>query len=182
MGHGASATLLGVVAFALKNRISRVGRMNTVLTGASSFMELAVGLSLVFIGIMGMKEAREWSEEIEQSGPAQSLGAAAADDGVKEAQKRAVVVNGILHGFSWAGAPSLAPAIAVATWSGNLTFLLSYATGTMAAMAVTTTIIGEGTRRAGEVLNRPDVPQKLSFFSSVIAMLVGAIWCGLALK
>ena len=67
MGHGASATLLGVVAFALKNRISRVGRMNTVLTGASSFMELAVGLSLVFIGIMGMKEAREWSEEIEHS-------------------------------------------------------------------------------------------------------------------
>jgi hypothetical protein len=72
--------------------------------------------------------------------------------------------------------------LAVATWGGNLAFLSAYAAGTMATMAITTTLIGEGTRRASEVFNRPDIPQKLSYFSSILAIAIGAIWCGLALK
>jgi hypothetical protein len=109
-----------------------------------------------------------------------SLSAAAADAGIKNAEKRAVIFNGLLHGFSWDGAPSLAPAIAVATWGGNLAFLTAYAVGTMSAMAVTTTLIGEGTRRAGQVFQRPDLPQKLSLFSSILAIAIGVAWCGLA--
>jgi hypothetical protein len=49
-------------------------------------------------------------------------------------------------------------------------------------MAIATTLIGEGTRRAGEVFQRPDIPQKLSYVSSILAIVIGAIWCGLALK
>merc|ERR1712154_415736 len=112
----------------------------------------------------------------------QSLSAAATETGVKAAQKRAVIFNGILHGFSWDGAPSLAPALAVATWRGSLSFLLAYAVGTMGAMTLTTTMIGEGTRRAGQLFNRPDIPQKLSLVSSFLAMGVGVFWCFLALK
>ena len=131
---------------------------------------------------MGIREAREWEEEM-NAVTAQSLSAAASPDTtVKDTQKRAVIFNGLLHGFSWDGAPSLAPALAVATWGGNLAFLSAYAAGTMGAMAITTTLIGEGTRRAGEIFNRPDIPQKLSFFSSILAISIGAIWCGLALK
>lgn len=181
MGHGVSATILGLLAFGLKNRISNIASVSKILHGASSFMEIAVGVSLIFIGILGIKEAREWEEEIESISP-QSLSAAAADTGVKAAQKRAVVFNGVLHGFSWDGAPSLAPALAVATWRGSVSFLLSYAVGTMSAMALTTTLIGEGTRRAGEIFDRPDIPQKLSFFSSLLAIGVGVFWCFLALK
>jgi hypothetical protein len=59
---------------------------------------------------------------------------------------------------------------------------MAYAFGTMSAMALTTTLIGEGTRRAGQVFNRPDIPQKLSLGSSVVAILIGIIWCGLALR
>lgn len=155
--------------------------IKSLLSGASHVMELAVGLSLMLIGAMGMREAREWEDEM--SGSPQSLSAAAAPDaGVKDSQKRAVMLNGLLHGFSWDGAPSLAPALAVATWGGNLAFLSAYAAGTMSAMAITTTLVGEGTRRAGEVFNRPDIPQKLSFFSSILAIAIGVIWCGLALK
>lgn len=181
MGHGVSATILGLLAFGLKNRISNIASVSKILHGASSFMEIAVGVSLIFIGVLGIKEAREWEEEIESISP-QSLSAAAADTGVKAAQKRAVVFNGVLHGFSWDGAPSLAPALAVATWRGSVSFLLSYAVGTMSAMAITTTLIGEGTRRAGEIFDRPDIPQKLSFFSSLLAIGVGVFWCFLALK
>jgi hypothetical protein len=184
MGHGVSATIIGVLAFFLKNRLtgSAGGRqIKRWLAGMSHVTEIAVGLSLILIGIMGIHEAREWQEEMETAQP-QSLSAAAADSTVnrKDAKKRAVILNGILHGFSWDGAPSLAPAVAVATWSGNLAFLSAYAMGTMTAMAVATTIIGEGTRKAGQVMERPDLPQKLSLISSFIAIAVGAIWCGLA--
>ena len=183
MGHGVSATLLGVVAFFFKNTMhSRMGGGGSkVLTSLGQMTELAVGLSLLLIGAMGLKEAREWKEEI-ASPPPQSLSAAAASDpgALKTAQKRAVIFNGILHGFSWDGAPSLAPAIAVATWSGNLAFLSAYALGTMSTMAIVTTLIGEGTRQAGQVFQRPDIPQKLSFFSSILAMGIGVLWCFLA--
>lgn len=181
MGHALSSTLIGVLAFGLKNRIQNVSAISGMFKYASSATEIAVGVSLIIIGLLGIKEAREWSSEIEQAQP-QSLSAAAADPGIKTAQKRAVMFNGLLHGFSWDGAPSLAPALAVATWRGNIAFLLSYALGTMGAMAIATTLIGEGTRRAGEVFHRPDIPQKLSFGSSVLAILIGVIWCGLALK
>jgi hypothetical protein len=183
MGHGVSAMLLGVVAFAAKSTFhTRIGAGNKVLSSLGQVTELAVGVSLLLIGAMGLNEAREWKEEIQTPAP-QSLSAAAQLDvgGFKTAQKRAVIFNGILHGFSWDGAPSLAPAIAVATWSGNLAFLSAYALGTMSTMALATTLIGEGTRRAGEVFHRPDIPQKLSFFSSILAMGIGALWCVLAI-
>lgn len=183
MGHGVSATLLGVAAFALKNTLggSAAGsRVKRWLAGMSHVTEIAVGLSLILIGVMGIREAREWQEEMEGVQP-QSLSAAAAPvASMKDSQKRAVIFNGLLHGFSWDGAPSLAPAVAVATWSGNLAFLSAYAAGTMATMAITTTLIGEGTRKAGQVMERPDLPQRLSLFSSFLAIAIGGIWCGLA--
>lgn len=179
MGHGVSATLLGVAAYALKTRLQNT-RLKAILAGMTHVTELAVGLSLVAIGIMGWKEAKEWKEEMEHVQP-QSLSAAAADAGLKTAQKRAVVLNGLLHGFSWDGAPSLAPALAVASWTGNLAFLSAYAMGTMATMAVATTLIGEGTRQAGEVFQRPDIPQKLSMVSSMVAIAIGVAWCGMAI-
>eukprot|EP00553_Chaetoceros_curvisetus_P000594 CAMPEP_0204618218 /NCGR_PEP_ID=MMETSP0717-20131115/4943_1 /ASSEMBLY_ACC=CAM_ASM_000666 /TAXON_ID=230516 /ORGANISM="Chaetoceros curvisetus" /LENGTH=307 /DNA_ID=CAMNT_0051631911 /DNA_START=25 /DNA_END=948 /DNA_ORIENTATION=+ len=177
MGHGVSATLLGLTAFGLKNRISSMPQMRGLLIGASSAMEIAVGASLILIGLLGIKEAREFGEEMEEVANADG-----GDEAVEKAQKRAVVFNGILHGFSWDGAPSLAPAVAVATWKGSISFLIAYALGTMGAMSVTTTLIGESTRRAGEILHRPDLPQKLSFFSSILAMGVGIFWCYLAFK
>ena len=183
MGHGVSATILGVVAFAVKNTFqSSMGSgMKKFLSGASHVTEIAVGLSLILIGIMGIREAREWQDEAATVGDAKSLSAAAAPAASKQnAQKRAVIFNGLLHGFSWDGAPSLAPAIAVASWSGNLAFLSAYAAGTMAAMAVVTTLVGEGTRKAGQFFERPDIPQKLSLFSSALAMVIGGIWVGLA--
>lgn len=180
-GHGISATILGLVAFGLKNRFTCMPGVVGLLHGASSAMEVAIGASLVVIGLLGMKEAREWKEEMETVVPI-SLSAAATEQGVKSSQKSAVIFNGFLHGFSWDGAPSLAPALAVATWRGSISFLLAYGLGTTLAMTIATTFIGESTLRAGEILDRPDIPQKLSMISSVLAMGVGVAWCFLALK
>lgn len=156
-----------------------------MLHHAGSFMELAIGMSLIVIGLLGIKEAREWeSSSSTTNDESKSLSAAAVpvvENGPSTA-KSAVLFNGILHGFSWDGAPSLAPAVAIATWRGSLTFLISYALGTMAAMTLATTIIGEGTRKASKKLDRPDLPRDLSVGSSFLALLVGVVWCVLALR
>jgi len=180
-GHGISATILGLLAFGLKNRFTTMPGVSNLLQGASSVMEVAIGASLVVIGLLGMKEAREWKEEMETVVP-KTLSAAATEQGVKSTQRGAVIFNGFLHGFSWDGAPSLAPALAVATWRGSISFLLAYGVGTTLAMTIATIFIGESTLRAGEILQRPDIPQKLSMISSILAMGVGLFWCFLALK
>lgn len=183
LGHGVSVTILGVLGYALKSQFHRAPGAKAMLTGVSAIMEVAVGLSLIVIGAMGLKEAREWAKEID-SLPAHSLSAAVSPNEVSSPndRNRAVVFNGLLHGFSWDGAPSLAPALAVATWGGNLAFLSAYTAGTVAMMVIVTSFIGEGTRQAGEMFNRPDLPQKLSFYSSLLAIAIGGIWCGLALR
>jgi len=181
MGHSISTTLLGVAAFFVKRHVPNVIDFTSVLSGASHLLEIAVGVSLVIIGILGIMEAREWRDEMSQLLP-QNLSGATADPRMKNAQRRAVLFNGLLLGFSWDGAPSLAPALAIATWRGNMAFLLAYAFGTMGAMAITTTLVGEGTSKAGQVFNRPDIPQKLSFVSSWIAVAVGVVWVCLALR
>jgi len=215
LGHGVSATILGICGYLFKKgiRFSGViggpnGNSFDLLHHAGSFMELAIGISLIVIGLLGIKEAREWESPddvpiscdiLEESDDGksmvksstttpQSLSAAATPPYSSAAMavnpnpaKRAVLFNGILHGFSWDGAPSLAPAVAISTLRGSLTFLLSYALGTMAAMALATTIIGEGTRRAAGKLDRPDLPRDLSLGSSFLALIVGVVWCFLAL-
>jgi len=179
IGHGMSALVVGVAAFAIKTRFHYVTKKFPAAL-ANVAIEFAVGLSLVMVGLLGIKEAREWEHELLDT-PAQSLSAAAAETGIKQTQNKAVVLSGLLHGFSWDGAPSLAPALAVATWRGNITFLLAYGLGTIATMGLATTLIGEGTRLSGKFFKRPDIPQKLSLVSSIIALAMGTVWCGLAL-
>lgn len=176
MGHGISATIMGVAAFFAKNRLKGSAIFsNGILHGANVALDICVGASLILIGMMGIKEAREFEAVVVP----RSLSAAATIE-QKRPAKRAVLFNGLLHGFSWDGAPSLAPALAVATWTENLAFLLAYGLGTIGAMTIVTTAIGEGTQRASELFNRPDIPQKLSYFSSMFAVVIGLIWCGLA--
>lgn len=181
IGHGISSLIIGIAAFALKNRLNNIRGISTILNGAAYMLELAVGASLIIVGLMGIHEAREWEEEMKNLSP-RSLSAAAVDPHVASPQKRGVIINGLLNGFCWDGVPSLAPALAVTTWKGNVSFLLSYAFGTAAIMSFTTTLVSEGTRKASQLFNRPDIPQKLSLFSSGMAILVGMIWIALGFK
>jgi hypothetical protein len=183
LGHGVSAMLLGATAYGLKNALSATDRFSAYLPKLAFLTEFAVGLSLVLIGVMGIREAREWASDLKTATHTQSLSAAVTSEHtVGNAGSRAVLLNGLLHGFSWDGAPSLAGGLAVGSWRGNVFFLLSYALGTVLAMSFTTTVIGEGTVRIGERMKRPDVPVKLSFWSSVVAVAVGVAWIGMGLK
>ncbi|GMI37545.1 hypothetical protein TrRE_jg13065 [Triparma retinervis] len=189
LGHGLSAMLLGASAYGLKSAVSKAPAVQGHLQRLAFLADFAVGISLVIIGAMGIREAREWGAANGVSGGSglvvspSSLGTQPAVGGASHALgNRAVLLNGILHGFSWDGAPSLAGGLAVKTWRGNAAFLVAYALGTVLAMSATTTVIGEGTVRIGERMKRPDVPVKLSFWSSVVAVVVGVAWIGMGMK
>ena len=49
-------------------------------------------------------------------------------------------------------------------------------------MTLATTVIGEGTCKAAGKLDRPDLPRDLSVASSFLALIVGVIWCWLAVR
>ena len=113
MGHDITATLLGLTAFGLKNRISNMFGVKSLLIGASSAMEVTVGASLIFIGLLGIHESILFGAdegEPDEKAVQQEV----------NAQRRAALFNVILHGFSWDGAPSLA--LAVEWWRRSISF------------------------------------------------------------
>ena len=167
LGHGVSACILGFVAFFLKGKIS--GKFH-FLDKLSSVAEVAVGLSLVGIGLLGIKESNE-IEEIHPTGESLQTNTAKKGSGLA-----AIFANGLLHGFSWDGAPSLAPAIAMSSWRAATTFLGAYSLGTVVAMSVSAGLIGTLSSKLGELSNQPDLPKKLSIFSSMFAVVIGIYW------
>lgn len=170
LGHGVSACLLGFTAFFLKGKIS--GKFH-VLDKLSSLAEIAVGASLVGIGLLGIKESQEAEEFHIEEGSETTTGTSKS---TKTNGGLAVFANGLLHGFSWDGAPSLAPAIAMSSWRAASLFLGAYSLGTVIAMSISAGAIGAVSKKIGEISNRPDLPKKLSFFSSLFAVLIGVYW------
>ena len=173
LGHGLSATLLGMAAYFLKGKMSS---KFVFLQSLSNLAESIVGLSLVTIGIFGMKEAFS-VDVVDGSGHDDVDGNPEWPQKKKENRSSTTIfVNGMLHGFSWDGTPSLAPALAMTSWKSVLSFLFSYCLGTMLTMSMTAGIVGEGSVRLGEAVNNPNLPRTLSLFSSVLAISIGIFW------
>lgn len=162
LGHGFSATLLGASAFFLKGKLSK---QFAIIEKVSNLANSAVGVSLLLIGLIGIKESME-------EGPLDSDG----DENNKKGTYGAIFANGVLHGFSWDGVPSIAPAIAMSSWQSAAIFLASYSIGTIIAMSFSAGTVSSLSSGLGKVANDPKLPKKLSFFSSLFAMLIGIYW------
>lgn len=169
LGHGMTAMFLGLGAFYLKGQI---GGSVAFFEKLSSVAEWAVGLSLLLIGGIGVRDSIS-EDEANTDGHG---------DGVEEQRVsalksyRAIFVNGLLHGCSLDGAPSLAPALVLTTWRSVISFLLAYCFGTMAAMSLAAGAVAEGTIRLGEAIGSSKLPKQLSFGSSILAILIGIYW------
>ena len=170
LGHGVSAIFLGICAYFLKGRMSSKFRF---LQQLSTLAESAVGVSLLAIGFIGIKENMGEGDNTDGHGDGDNIDLSLGS-GVKTS--KAIFANGVLHGFSWDGAPSLAPALAMTSWRSALSFLLAYCFGTMAAMSLTAGLVGEGSVRLGKAINSPALPKQLSITSSLIAIIIGAYW------
>jgi len=70
MGHGIGAALVGFLAFMVR------GALN--LDALCGYMEAAVGLSIMIIGVNGVREAREWQEEADAAAALAEVEAAVA--------------------------------------------------------------------------------------------------------
>ena len=162
LGHGLSAILLGLFAYLIKGQVSTKFKF---LSNITSLSEYLIGFSLIAIGALGIKENLFDTNEIEET-----------FETSKQQGKRAIFFNGMLHGFSWDGAPSLAPALAMTTWTSILGFLFSYCLGTMIAMSITGGLLSEGSTRLGKAINYPNFPRDLSVASSLVAMSLGIFW------
>jgi hypothetical protein len=169
LGHGISTMILGLAALMVKNQMSARFKM---IEGLSKLAESAVGFSLVFIGLMGIKEVREMGNE--------GSGHGADARGVTQSRprsQRAILMNGLLHGFSLDGAQTIAPALAMKGLHSAVFFLVAYCFGTMAAMAITAGALGESSIRLFKNnSNNADLPKKLAFTSSLVALIVGLYW------
>jgi len=164
LGHGISATFLGFCVFFLKDKLG--GRF-AFLEKLTNVAESAVGLSLVAIGLLGVKESLESDHEED---------AAFAENAKKPTSYRAIFANGLLHGFSWDGAPSIAPAFAMHSWKSAVLFFGAYSFGAMVTMSLAAGLIAWLSSRMGELSNNPKLPKKLSLISSLVAVAIGLYW------
>lgn len=176
LGHGLSAMALGMGMFFLKDTLG--GKLE-VVKKLSNVAETVVGFSLVTIGLIGIKE--NMAHKVEPVDPSKDT--VDITDNVLyhpeqnvAASGTAVFANGLLHGCSLDGAPSILPAIAMNSWGTAVTFLTAYCFGTMLTMSLTAGIIGELSTRLGKALDNPDLPRNLSLGSSAIAILIGVFW------
>jgi hypothetical protein len=162
-------------------RICYISWQFLFLQRLSKYTEAAVGLSLFVIGAIGVRENLELRKEIKESSERDSSADMKAETSSKMSiatfkSSVSIFLNGILHGFSWDGAPSIAPALAMTSWRSAFSFLLSYCVGTMAAMSFTAGAFGEGSLRLGKAFNNENLPMNLSFASSLLAILIGIYW------
>lgn len=202
IGHGVGASLMGGVAWFV-TRSTAVGKLvggAGAVETLSEWMELAVGLTLVVIGILGLRKSLAWGRggqrrggvvgdgdvelgernkghdhdlDIDHHGHGHGHGHAHNYVGMG---KRAMLMTGIVHGFSGSGhLLGVIPAMML-TRGPAAAYLAAFCLGTCAAMAVFTGAIGQASLVLGRSLNRPDLPRHLSAGTSIIALLVGLVW------
>jgi hypothetical protein len=144
LGHGVAVMILGSCAYFLKGKL--IGKF-AIFHQLTSLAENAVGISLVLIGLLGVKESLEPDEHHSHHGDASSN----EIKGKKSMSTKAIFANGALHGFSWDGAPSIAPALAMNSWQAAVYFLSAYSLGTVIAMSISASTIGALSSTIGKI-------------------------------
>jgi hypothetical protein len=170
MGHGITASIFGALAYFLKGTmVNNVGFLDSL----SHIAESVIGASLVAIGLIGVKESVHIDDNYSTGANIEvgSIQYSSSQD--TEKLLKSIFANGIIHGLSIDGAPSVAPALAMSSWKSALSFLVAYCVGTMATMSFTAGMVGEGSLRLGQAINNPDLPRKMSLVSSLIAIFIG---------
>ena len=170
LGHAIPTILLGMLLYVLKNQASSYG--NT-LDKISKYSSLLVGLNLVFIGVLGLKDS--WKEDPESI----SLD---NNDTKKGIPLSLVFGNGFLHGFSLDGVVSLVPSLTLSTAYAALLYLLSYAVSTAVVMsAAAAAISGSISKLWSNMGEGSKLPQKLAYYSSLVSIVLGLLWSSYAI-
>ena len=123
--------------------------------------DLAVGLSMILVGIISLQESLHHHIEAPAGASAGNL-------------KTDLLINGLFHGLAIDGLPTMMPVLTAGSLPGAAGFLLSYSLGSIGAMACATILIGQGTASLAQSAAF-DV-DRLVRGSAVAAVVVGAAW------
>jgi hypothetical protein len=167
LGHAMSAMCMGLAVYFLKEKaISSHSPLSAVAFGA----DIAIGLSLCFIGVLSLLEARgrDFKQELKTN----------TDQKQTFAMKLNMMMNGIFHGLSLDGVPTLMPVLGAGSLATACTFLASYGLGCVLAMTLATIFIGQGTATLSK--NTDFDLGKIIRGSAYGAILIGICWTGRA--
>ena len=177
LGHSTGVVAVALAGVALKSVMD--------IHDLSSVAERLVGLVLIALGAWGIRRALRMHLHVHihtHDGEAHTHlhthadGHAIAAAPVSHQHTHAAVAVGTLHGFAGAGHfLAVLPAIGLRTWTESLSYLGTFALGTVIGMAGFAALIGWSSLRAqhhgGERL-----AQKLMFGAGSLSISVGMAW------
>jgi len=166
-GHVLGQLLLGIFLLSISrchlfsNLVSSLG----IGALAERAAALAVGLVLLLIGSLGVKEANEWQEEAEQG-----------VNGKENSFTWKTFGTGVLSGMHPDALLLCLPALTLPTNLAAVSYLAAFAAGTLTAMGGYTAAIHSACRALGQRAVR-----RVSMIASWVAIAVGTAVCGAAL-
>mmetsp|Transcript_34169 Transcript_34169/g.45175 ORF Transcript_34169/g.45175 Transcript_34169/m.45175 type:complete len:248 (-) Transcript_34169:137-880(-) len=181
LGHGLGAVMFGFLGFLVKGFFD--------VSALSSLMETAVGFSLVFIGMLGFREAFVWKNQAQvlpsyefPKDDESKLAKRMKADHQPRLNSTATISMGILHGFTGTGhLVGVMPALTMPSAVTASLYLGGFCFGTLVAIAGFTSIIGEASVKLSSSKGSSQRVQSkilsfLSFLSSSFAIILGTIW------
>jgi ABC-type nickel/cobalt efflux system permease component RcnA len=187
LGHSAGVLVIGVLGLLLKQRID--------VAATSGWAERGVGVMLVALGVLGVRRGLRLGlhthlhvhdgvahAHLHVHGPATKHAVAGpasetapGPQATPHRHHHTAFAAGILHGVAGtAHVLGVLPALALSSVVASIVYLLTFALGTVMAMAVFAAVVGEGTARAAE--RAPALLQRLTYGAGAASILVGLIW------
>eukprot|EP00658_Telonema_sp_P-2_P048341 TRINITY_DN3677_c0_g1_i2.p1 TRINITY_DN3677_c0_g1~~TRINITY_DN3677_c0_g1_i2.p1 ORF type:complete len:298 (-),score=63.27 TRINITY_DN3677_c0_g1_i2:560-1366(-) len=173
-GHGLGAILFGCLVMLLKAML--LGSEHTVVA-LQGRGDAVVGLTLVLIGLNGVRKAKWWHRSSSNQQEVVDPEAITVHPRVEHHENGATVSMGIVHGFTGTGhLLGVFPALTLPSLISSTVYLAAFCTGTFLLMALFTALVGELSMRAAMKFRLPNLPQVCGVVSSVIAILMGVAW------
>nr|VDD47981.1 unnamed protein product [Brassica oleracea] len=168
-GHDAGQVIFGLIFLLLKDRL----HIEVLQTWGTRI----VGLTLVIIGAMGIKEASEAPEpcvalETDMSGIVPTEKEALSPPPPKKKKIGfATFATGVVHGLQPDALMIVLPALALPSRLAGSAFLIMFLVGTVVAMGSYTAFIGSCSEALKEKV--PRITEKLTWVSSLVAIGLG---------
>ncbi|QDZ23613.1 heavy metal transporting ATPase [Chloropicon primus] len=157
-GHSMGQLFFGALFILLKSKLT------LQLDLIENFAGAAVGLTLIAIGYVGYKEAKNFNfDRMRKEGGKKGK--------VLSKFSLATFGTGFLHGLSPDAIFPILPAITMNTKACAFAFVVSFLFGTIASMASYTAFIGVGSSALAQ--KSPDITRKVSMGSSFVAVFLG---------
>ncbi|XP_010446983.1 PREDICTED: uncharacterized protein LOC104729704 [Camelina sativa] len=166
-GHDAGQVIFGLLFLLLKDRL----HIEVLQTWGTRI----VGLTLVIIGAMGIKEASEIPEPVVALETDISM-VSTEKEGLPTTPKKkkigfATFATGVVHGLQPDALMIVLPALALPSRLAGSAFLIMFLVGTVIAMGSYTAFIGSCSEALKEKV--PRITEKLTWASSLVAIALG---------